>query len=336
MNATEQRRSSVESLARREDGRVAPADPMQPGDPPRGDAVDAVGADDPEPGRSSVTTVTLAAVIGGLAGAVMAIVAVLAMTTLRPPLDPRLPGLAEQVSGFQQSLYTLETTVRAAEVDLVRALDADTGLAGRIDAQTAGFERAMTDIAEARRLLQVESGPGSVVFGVSVVQLADAVASGRPFESEWVNLYALTTGHAALRDQLNRLMPLAAAGVPTLDDLQAELRAAAAAAGAPVIDPRNLYLYGLNLIQSGLGIPIGTTAELQVTGGLVTEADQRLHAGDLAGALAALGNLTNDTGRPFRAWVAKAQRRAAADAVVAELTTVSTDGLRARAKASAG
>ena len=335
MSVLEQRRGSVESLLRREDGRAASIEPAPPADPPS----PSTGADAPgghaQP-RGLVAAMALPAVIGGLAGSIMAVAAVLAMTTFRPPLDPRLPGLAEQVGGFQASLYTLETALRGAEADLVRALQADSELAGRLDAQAGALRVAVADVADARQQLQVESGPGSVVFGVSVVQLADAVASGRPFESGWVNLYALTEGHEPLREQLRRLMPVAATGVPTLTALRADLRATAAAAGTPVIDPDNLYQYGLDLVRSGLGVPVGTTSELQVVGGLVTEADRRVRDGDLAGALAALANLTDATARPFRAWIAAAERRSAADAVVAEFTRVSTEALRARARASAG
>lgn len=334
MSAFETRRTSVESFVRREDGRGSSADlplseatPVVTDSPPPPDQPESV---------SVLKSTAVPAVVGGLAGAVLAVVTVLAMTELSPALDPRLPGLAQQVSGFQQSLYTLESAVRGTETDLVRALEADTALAARLDEQSAGFDTAMTDIAEARRQLQIETGPGSVVFGVSVVQLADAVAGGRPFENEWVNLHALTAGNEPLRESLRRLMPVASLGVPTLADLQAGLRATAAVAGTPVVDPNSLYLYSLNLVQSGLGLPIGTTTERQVIGGLVTEADQRLAAGDLAGALAVLANLTEDTAAPFAAWLEQARRRAVADAVVAEFARVSKDALQARAKTTSG
>lgn len=334
MNAFEKRRASIESFVRREDGRTSSPEPV-PDDTVK---VVADAGPQPEPAKPAdgLKAATLPAVVGGLAGAVLAVAVVLTMTELRPPLDPRLPGLAQQVAGFQQSLYVLETTVRTAEADLVRALEADTALGARLDQQAGGFETAMGEIADARRQLRVESGPGSVVFGVSVVQLADAVASGRPFESEWVNLYALTDGHSRLRDQLSRLMPVASAGVPTVESLRATLHATAAAAGTPVVDPNDLYLYSLNLVQSGLGVPIGTTAAKQVIGGLVTEADRRLSEGDVSGALAAFANLTREAAEPFETWLAQANRRATADAVVAEFTRVSKEALQSRAAAKAG
>lgn len=332
MNAFEKRRASVESFVRREDGRTSSPEPVS-------EQASPVVTEAPtrsEPAAGGLKTASLPAVAGGLAGAVLAVVVVLTMTELRPPLDPRLPGLAQQVAGFQQSLYALETTVRGTESDVVRALEADTALGARLEQQADGFKSAMSQIAEARQQLQVETGPGSVVFGVSVVQLADAVASGRPFESEWVNLYALTNGHPELRDQLSRLMPVASAGVPTIDVLKADLRATAMAAGTPVVDPNNMYVYSMNLVQSGLGMPIGTTAEKQVIGGLVTEADRRLSEGDVPGALAAFANLTAEAATPYQDWLVRANRRATADAVVSEFTRVSKEALQSRAVAKAG
>lgn len=325
MSAVEQMRGSVEPLRREER---------------RGDAEGAI-VDDVDgfvaPGRSPLRHMASAAaqpaLVGGLMGAVMAVVAVLALTELRPALDPRLPGLAGQVSGFQTSLYALETAVRGAEVDLVRALDANSALAGRIDEQANDIRTAMAELAAARQQLKLETGPGSVVFGVSVVQLSDAVASGRPFESEWVNLYALTAGHEPLREQLRRLMPVAGAGVPTVAELQRSLRATAAPQ-APAVQAANLLQYGLNVIRNGLGVPLGTTAEHQVSGGLLRDADRRLSEGDVAGALGAIANMTEAAARPFQTWVASAQQRQAVDVVVGEFTHVSTEALRARAKDS--
>lgn len=332
MNAFEKRQASVENFVRREDGRASAPEPAAeeftplPVEPEEKPA--ALGA--------TLRSASLPAVVGGLAGAIFAVLAVVAMTELKPPLDPRLPGLAQQVAGFQQSLYSLETTIRGAEADLVRALAADTALGARLDEQSGRFDSAMASIAEARRELKVETGPGSVVFGVSALQLGAAVDGGRPFESEWVNLYALTADHPPLREALSRLMPMASAGVPTIGELQAELRATAAAAGTPVIDPGSMYSYSLNLVQSGLGMPIGTTAEAQVVSGLVTEADRRLAAGDLPGALAVLANLTEQTVVPFETWLTQARRRATADTVVAEFSRVSREALQSRARAGSG
>ena len=334
MNAFEKRQANVESFARR-DGPESSNDTVLE-EARQAAATESSSPSEPTAASFSLKTASLPAVVGGLAGALLAVVVVLTMTELRPPLDPRLPGLAQQVAGFQQSLFTLETTIRSAEADLVRALDSDATLSARLDEQAAGFRSAMDDIARARQDLLVETGPGSVVFGVSVVQLGDAVADGRPFENEWVNLYALTAGNDQLRDRLRRLMPVASAGVPTIQALQTDLRVTAAKAGTPVIDPNSMYLYGLNLVQSGLGVPIGTTAEGQVVGGLVTEADRRLAEGDLPGALAALANLTEAAAVPFEPWLVQARRRAAADAVVAEFSRVSKEALQARAKDGQG
>jgi hypothetical protein len=283
------------------------------------------------PDRAGISGMIQPVVVGGLAGAVFAVATVFAMTALSPPLDPRVPGLAQQVAGFKQEVYTLETAVRATEVDVVRALEADGTLAERLDTQNGTIADAMSRMDEARALLQLETGPGSIVFGVSTVQLSRAIESGRPFEGEWVNLYALTEGHPELRSELSRLMPFAADGSPTLGALRDDLRAIAAQEGTPVIDPANYIAYGLDLLQTGLGIPVGTTAEAQVVSSIVTSADRRLSAGDIDGALEVMSNLPDQDMAAFRAWRADAQRAAAARTVSAGLQAVSNTALKASA-----
>ena len=250
------------------------------------------------------------------------------MTELRPSLDPRVPGLAQQVAGFQQEVYALETAVRGTEVDVVRALEADGVLADRVAAQTETIGAAMAEIAEARALLKMEMGPGSVVFGVSAVQLAAAVAEGRPFEAEWVNLYALTEGHDRLRGELSRLMPFAATGAPTAPELRQRLQAIAAAQGTPVINPDSYVSYGLNILQSGLGIPIGTTAEAQVVSSILTAADRRLAMGDFEGTLASMDTLPEENIAPFREWLVDLKRAATALEVSRGFQDVSNQALK--------
>lgn len=291
------------------------------------------GADRPATGEKTALKPGFAAmaqpvVLGGLAGAVFAVATVFAMTELRPSLDPRVPGLAQQVAGFQQEVYALETAVRGTEVDVVRALEADGVLAERVATQTESIEAAMAEIAEARALLKMEMGPGSVVFGVSAVQLAAAVTEGRPFEAEWVNLYALTEGYDQLRGELSRLMPFAATGAPTAPELRRDLQAIATAQGTPIIDPNSYVSYGLNMLQSGLGIPIGTTAEAQVVSSILTAADRQLSIGDFEGALASMDTLPGQNIAPFREWLIEVGRAATAHEVSTGFQAVSNRALK--------
>jgi hypothetical protein len=287
-------------------------------------------------GGQRLSAAVLPAVVGGLTGALCAVAAVLTILELRPPLDARLPALAQQVGGFQQELYSLETALRAAEVDVVRALDADRALSNRLDTQTASLEAAVAQVSDARQALQVDSGPGSAIFSIAVAQLAGATSSGGAFDSEWVTLYALSRGNDEVRAALSRLMPLAAEGIPTVEELRATLQARASEAGVAIVDPSNLYSYGLNALQSGLGVPIGTTAEQQVVSGLVTAADRQLAAGDIVSALEEMGKLTQEAAAPFASWLQQARRRALADAEVQKLVSLSTEALRARTKNEAG
>ena len=286
-------------------------------------------ADQPAP-KPLIRTATVPTIVGALAGAIMAAVTVLLMTELRPPLDPRLPRFAEQVGGFQQEVFNLETAVRAVEVDLVRALEADSILAENMKAQQASLEQALTSVANTQKELAPDIGVGSAVFGVAVVQLASASENGRPFETEWTNLRALTDDGDALRGELQRLIQMSGTGVPTIPELRDLLQKTANARGVPVIDPNDLITNSMNFLQTSLGVPIGTTAENQVVRSLLTEVDRRLGERNVTGAVQMLGNLSAETSVPFETWRREARRWIAAQSVSAKFQTVARDGIRAR------
>jgi hypothetical protein len=271
---------------------------------------------------------------GGISGAIAAIIALFLINTFQPPLDPRVVPMAGQLSGFVQQMYNLETSLRAVEVDLVRVLGTNSVTGDRLAAQDAKIADGLSRMTAAQENLRVQNGPGSPVFGVAVVQLMNAVRAGRPFESEWVNVFALTADTPELRESLMPMVSVVREGVPTPLTLSAKLRARAIELGAPVDQPGDVLQASLAFLQERLGIPIGLSAADEVVQSVLARTDRFLQAGKLDDALAMFSNLGDATTGDFEEWLALAQTSAMARRVVDQLSVVSRSRLRDRARNS--
>jgi len=271
---------------------------------------------------------------GGISGAVAAIIALFLINTFQPSLDPRVVPLAGQLSGFVQQMYNLETSLRAVEVDLVRVLNTNGVTGSRLSAQDAKIADGLSRMTAAQESLRFQNGPGSPVFGVAVVQLMNAVRDGRPFEFEWVNVFALTADTPELRESLMSLVPVAQEGVASPLSLSERLRARSLELGVPV-DPRSDILKaGLAFLQERLGLPLGLSAGDEVIQNVLARTDQFLRAGQLEGALTMFSNLGDVTTGDFQEWLSLAQSSAMARRVVKQLSIVSRSRLRERARNS--
>ena len=269
---------------------------------------------------------------GGISGAVAAIIALFLINTFQPPLDPRVVPLAGQLSGFVQQMYNLETNLRAVEVDLVRVLNTNGATSSRLSAQDAKIADGLSQMTAAQESLRVQNGPGSPVFGVAVVQLMNAVRAGRPFESEWVNVFALTADTPELRDSLMPLVSVVAEGVADTSALSEKLRLRSLELGVSVDPPGDILKAGLAFLQDRLGLPIGLSAGDEVVQNVLARTDKFLRAGQLEAALTMFSNLGDATTGDFQEWLALAQSSAMARRVVDRLSVVSRSRLRERAR----
>jgi hypothetical protein len=272
---------------------------------------------------------------GGISGAITAIIALFLINTFQPPLDPRVVPMAGQLSGFVEQMYNLETSLRAVEVDLVRLLDANGETGSRLSAQDAKIADGLARMSAAQEALQVQNGPGSPVFGVAVVQLTNAVAAGRPFESEWVNVFALTAETPELRESLMPLVSVVREGVPSPATLSEKLRARALELGLPVDASVDFLQTGLAFLQERIGLPLGISPGDEVKRDVLSRADQLLRAGKLDDALATFSNLGAAAVRDFEDWLHKAETSVKARRIVDRLGAVSRTLLKDRARKSA-
>jgi hypothetical protein len=272
---------------------------------------------------------------GGISGAIAAIIALFLINTFQPPLDPRVVPMAGQLSGFVQQMYNLETSLRAVEVDLVRLLDTNGTTASRLAAQDAKIADGLSQMSAARETLQTQNGPGSPVFGVAVVQLMNAVEAGRPFESEWVNVFALTADTPDLREALMPLISVVREGVASPAILSEKLRDRALELGIAIDSSGDLLQAGLVFLQDSLGLPMGLSARDEVVRNVLTRTDHSLRIGQLDDALATFSNLGDAALGDFAEWHGKAQSSVMARRIVDRLSVVSRSRLRDRARISA-
>lgn len=269
---------------------------------------------------------------GGFLGAIAAVVAVFLINMFQPPLDPRVVPMAGQLNGFVQQMYNLETSLRAVEVDVVRMIDTNGGTESRLTQQDEKIAAALSQLTAAQESLRVESGLGSPVFGVAVVQLATAIEAGRPFESEWVNVFALTAEAPELRDDLLTLVSMVRLGVPGPTSLADQLGARALELGLPVDRPNDLVQVGLTFLQEQFGLTVGLAAQDEVVRSVVARTDRLLRAGNLPDALSMFSNLGQPVAAGFDDWRAQAELSAAARRTVDRLQTISRARLSDRAK----
>ena len=162
----------------------------------------------------------------------------------------------------------------------------------------------------------------------------NAVRAGRPFESEWVNVFALTADTPELRESLMPLVSVVRDGVPSPLTLSEKLRTRSIELGVPVNQPGDYLQAGLAFLQDRLGLPIGLSAADEVVHNVLARTDQYLQAGQLDDAITMFSNLGDATTGDFEEWHALAQSSAMARRVVDELGAVSRSRLRDRARNS--
>ncbi|MBU2089069.1 MAG: hypothetical protein KKB63_00735 [Alphaproteobacteria bacterium] len=284
---------------------------------------------------SSRTIIPYAVVIGGISGAVMAVAVHFLLTELRPPQDLRVPGIAERVIATDQRLNAQEGVLRGVEVDLSRFIDTSAGLVNRADDQDARLAAVTQEIKTTQDSLAAANGTQSPVFGVAAAQLGQAVAAGRPFEAEWVNLFALSANDQQVRDMLMPLATMSTTGVGSPAELRQQLFDIAAATGVPHGSRIDSMTYGMMRLQTDFGIWMGYPSVDLIAGELLATADNRLAAGNVAGALAVLSQLPEPHAARLAPWLAEARRHEAAKTIANRMTAMARDRLSSRAQALA-
>jgi uroporphyrinogen-III synthase len=282
-------------------------------------------------------------------------------TRLSSPASQSAPsadvaGLSEKIAALETRLAALQSQppVNGAAIDpmaidkLSKENESLRGDVAALKAQLAAVDQALT--ARGR-------DANGVAFVLAVGNLGGALSTARPFAAELSALTELSAKDPALAAQVKELTaplaPRAAAGVPTLVELQSRFPAIARAivdagkqnAPAVVESPESQSWYDRPLgwlssagdwLASQVSVrPVGEVAG-DDPGARVARAEVRLSRGDLAAAAKELDGLKGPAAAAAASWLGDAQARLAVDQVVTALQAAAVTRLGASAAGTGG
>lgn len=249
----------------------------------------------------------------------------------RPADSGDLTALEATVRDLQARLAAAEASgeARSAANDTLIALQADRdALAGSVAAlkdQLAELSAANAALQDAVAAQASQSGATSLDRNVALVlalgQLRDALRGAGGYGAELAQVQSLMEADDDLRAAIAPLTRFADSGVPTLAGLQRSFPAMARAvvAAGQGGDSDGLFAGVVRSVSSIVTVrPVGEV-EGGGAGPAVARAEARLRDGDLAGALAALEDLTGRAAAAAAEWRGQAEVRLAADRAVAAL-----------------
>ena len=212
--------------------------------------------------------------------------------------------LGQTVGGLQQTVAALQTNLQA----LSQSMDTTRAKVGELDTQMA--ERRTENAQQFAILLSID-------------QLRIAAASSQPFDSELDAARAVSHDDPAVMKVLDTLSPFAADGVPTLNELRAEFadRASEIVRSNVVGDGHSWYRQSLWRLAQVISVRKVSTGpnDKNTPEHDVAHAESKLEEDDLAGAVAALKDLTGLPQDVASGWIAAAQGRIAVDAGLTSL-----------------
>lgn len=197
----------------------------------------------------------------------------------------------------------------------------DPELAGKVAAAGARVEGIEADL---KRLSESDRTRKGDALLLAVGQLREAAAGSRPFDVELQLVLKAAAGDPGIEETARPLAEFSRKGVPTRAALEArfpELAARAAQADLASEEGDWLNRTAARLSRVVTVRRVGEGAE-QGDGALaaIARAENRLAAGDLAAAAAALEVLDGAPAKVFEAWRADSGARAAIDAAIAGLS----------------
>jgi hypothetical protein len=239
-----------------------------------------------------------------------------------------LARVQAQASASAQRLDRLEAAERqpAAGGGAVQQLRQDVN---RLDTEIARLgDRISTLEAKNAALANADSSTAALL--VSLIELREAVAAGRPFVAEYQAFAALARGRSDVEAAAAPLAQSAGSGIATTAELRHELSELdarlAARPASPV--PREWWWQALSRMQ-GLVTIRRIGAPQTGARAAVAAAQADLAGGDLAGAVNALAALFGREAEAVRPWLRQARVRLAAEAALARLQEHLTAGLGA-------
>jgi uroporphyrinogen-III synthase len=284
-----------------------------------------------------------------------ALAARLAEIEKRPPsFGGPLDAIRSSAASNAQRLDRLEAAVGELSASVAAAQSALQRLAQRRDAADAQSAAAVEEVQKTRQQfarldklaadlgdrvgrlearLQGELGAGrtDAALLLALLQLREAVETGRPFAAEYDGFAALARGQPDLAAAAGPLAAAAHGGVASRAALRLGLAELAERrkTAAPLPSEARWWEEALSRMRELVTVrrigaqPSGPEAA-------VDRAQTALAAGDLPGAIAALGGLPGSNAEPAQQWLNAARARLAAEAALSRLQDLLTARLAAK------
>ncbi|MCK0209422.1 MICOS complex subunit MIC60 [Starkeya koreensis] len=279
---------------------------------------------------SGATPPAWAGIVGGaVAGAAAAALVAWALPQFMPVGDARIVPLAERVARLETGLRDGTAQFGKLNSELAELIDAQETAATRIAEQTTALDALGKSVAGEAQRTDAGDAIASPVFAVALAQLRSTFYSGRPFEAELVNVYAIAGTNDLFTGYLTELMGPARTGVPNAAELYRVFPSYVAAAGLRIGEPGGYYQYGMSLMSRYVGLAT-EPHKVEMANLGVTRASALLAAGDVAGAVSALRDLDAPSAVAMGPWLEAARSYLRNETAITEMTRITVDRLRER------
>ncbi|MGA0562948.1 COG4223 family protein [Ancylobacter sp. VNQ12] len=297
------------------------AEPAAPGAPTTKPRLPAGGALPPWAGIAG----------GAVAGAAVAAAIAWLAPQLSVASDPRIVPLTERVAHVEGEVRVVGERVGKIDNEMAQTLDEQSTTTERLAQQAEQIATLTGAVAESAQRTDPAVDISSPLFAVALGQLRTTFYTGRPFEAELVNVYAIAGNNDPFSSYLTELMGPARTGVPNAAELYRVFPSYVAAAGLRVGDTGGYYQYGLSLVNRYVGLATEPHS-VEMANLAVTRASAALIAGDVAGAVNALRDLNPHAADLMAPWLDAARSYLRSETAITEMTRIVVDRLRDRAK----
>tara|TARA_R110002096_G_scaffold287830_1_gene481467 strand:+ start:3239 stop:4441 length:1203 start_codon:yes stop_codon:yes gene_type:complete len=221
--------------------------------------------------------------------------------------------LARSLGALSERVTALETRLASLQSDMLRSSGDTTEL-------TSLIERMRNDEAAVRAKAEASEINADAALALSAIEAASR--RGSSFESDYRKLRAVMPKSATVRT----LGEVATTGAPTLAELQQSFGPASAKARAAVPAERQGALGWLNNMFGDAVTVRGAEGEEDGATVTLSRAKAALDAGDLEGAVSALGTLSGEPAAAMADWTGSANRRITLEAGLEALRLNMIDG----------
>jgi len=184
---------------------------------------------------------------------------------------------------------------------------------------------------------QPATDPKITAMALALLQIRDAVETGRPFEAEYRALVALAHDHPEIAAAAAPLDTPATSGVASRATLAARLHELAPQIATAKPPPKSSWKSQIVArLRSLVTIRRIEGADQTPAEGAVGTAERKLASGDLAGAVAALDGLSGPSQAAAQPWLQMAKARLAVEAALRQVEAALTVAVGGAAPAGKG